>query len=64
MNSTLSTQWEQIKDNLEDGRDTLRRQCQAACAGTTKFVRREPHKALALAAVAGAVIAAILARPR
>lgn len=64
MNSTLATQWESLKDNVEEGRDCLARQCRAVSAGTGKFVRREPHKALMIAAVAGAVIAALLARPR
>lgn len=64
MNKPITTRMTNLRDGLEAGCQTVADQARTAAASSARMVRREPHKALAVAALVGAVVGALLARPR
>lgn len=64
MNKQLETRMESLKDSLENGCQALADQARGASASTSRLIRREPCKAMAVAVLAGAALGILLARSR
>jgi ElaB/YqjD/DUF883 family membrane-anchored ribosome-binding protein len=64
MNKPITTRMTNLRDGLEAGCQTVADQARTAAASSARMVRREPHKALAVATLAGVAIGALLMRLR